>query len=65
MKNQESRELNDRSPGPRSSTLGDWAQVSGESVLDWVDRINRRAYRRALQERFVTSNSELKRQLGK
>jgi hypothetical protein len=65
MKNPESPQHTDESYVTRRYPYADPAQSSDESLVDWVDRINRRAYRRALQERFVGSNSELKRQLGK
>ena len=65
MKNPESPQHADESYVNRSYARGEQPQPSDESVIDWVDRINRRAYRRALQERIIGSGADLKRQLGK
>jgi hypothetical protein len=65
MKNPESPQHADESYVTHRYPYGDPAQSSDESLVDWVDRINRRAYRRALQERFVGAGPDLKRKLGK
>lgn len=45
------------SPRETTETLTDKsARASDESVIDWVDRINRASYRRALRQRFVAES---------
>lgn len=61
MNNPESPQHANDAYSTRKFKYGDQPLRADESVVDWVDRINRRAYRRALQERFVGASPDLKR----
>lgn len=65
MKNPESPQHADEANSTRKFQYGDQPLLADESVVDWIDRINRRAYRRSLANRFVGANTDLRRKFEK
>jgi hypothetical protein len=64
MKNPDPPQHADEAYIARAYPYGEKVLLSDESLVDWVDRINRHAYRRSLAARFVAAGPDLKRQLG-